>query len=281
MRTREQLIHLRIIHVVIMLATALFIYQFSQWDDGLWIPITVLAIVGPFSPGLTINKARQRVIGSIAGLLLSFVLWFFIHFNYTLLVPIAIVLIYWVAYSLLQNYTYFIMIVSILLCINFDYMNLFFNNEVVYLINRSLCVLVGVIICQFYEYFVFKRYYNNATSLVEKEKYDQQIIDCWQSIKSMADNSGEHNLVRINQVLAPLVNSKNELAMLAETCQYSYSQQYDTIALITLYHEKINAMFNWGTSVAYDLMQQTTKQLLSDDETIDESALIVRGEQAD
>ncbi len=268
MRTREQLINLRIIHVVIMLATALFIYQFSQWDDGLWIPITVLAIIGPFSPGLTINKSRQRVVGSIAGLLLSVVLWFFIHFNYTLLVPITVILVYWVAYSLLQNYTYFIMIVSILLCINFDYMNLFFNNEIIYLINRSLCVLIGVMICQFYEVFIFRRYYNNAINLVEKEKYDAQIIDCWYKLQSITNNMElETRLTIINTNISTLVISLNELNGLRETCSFSYSNQLATLAIIELYLEKINAMYHFMTKVAYDLLQnKITNQVLDSDE---------------
>ena len=32
--------------------------------------------------GLTINKAKQRVLGSIAGLLISILIWFLIHYNY-------------------------------------------------------------------------------------------------------------------------------------------------------------------------------------------------------
>lgn len=113
--TREQLIQLRIIHVTILFALALFIYQWSEWSDALWIPISVLAIIGPFRPGLTINKAKQRVLGSIAGLLISILIWFLIHYNYNLLVIIALLLVCGVAFAALQEYTYFIMLVTVML----------------------------------------------------------------------------------------------------------------------------------------------------------------------
>mgnify|MGYP000464507612 FL=1 len=191
MRTREQLIHLRIIHVTILFAVALFIYQWSEWSDGLWIPISVLAIIGPFRPGLTINKAKQRVLGSIAGLLISILVWFFIHYNYNLLVIIALLLVCAVAFTALQEYTYFIMLVTVMLCVNFDYMNLFFNNEIVYIANRGMCVLTGVCLCQFFEYFVFKHSYSNAQSLVEKEQIDDLVINTWQTINQLTSGDKE------------------------------------------------------------------------------------------
>ena len=263
MRTREQLIHLRIIHVVAMLATALFIYQFSQWDDALWIPITVLAIIGPFSPGLSINKAKQRVLGSIAGLLLSLIFWLVIHYNYNLLVPLAVVLIYFVAYTLLQEYTFFIMLVTIMLCINFDYMNLFFNNEIFYLISRGLCVLTGVIICQFYEYCVFKSSYANATCLVQKERLDTQIVSAWQQINSLVSEGRPALVTELNQCLAPLASSLTELQQLKDSCQHSYSEQGETLILIEHYQEKLTSIYKWISLQGFNLLQSEPQQAIS------------------
>jgi hypothetical protein len=273
MRTREQLIHLRIIHVVAMLATALFIYQFSQWDDALWIPITVLAIIGPFSPGLSINKAQQRVLGSIAGLLLSLIFWLVIHYNYNLLVPLAVVLIYCVAYTLLQEYTFFIMLVTIMLCINFDYMNLFFNNEIFYLISRGLCVLTGVIICQFYEYCVFKSSYTNATSLVQKERLDALIVAAWQQVSSLASPGRPVVVAELNQCLTPLVNSLTGLQQLKESCQHSYSEQGETLILIEHYQEKLTSIYKWISLQGFNLLQSEPQQSISQVIELDEDSL--------
>lgn len=273
MRTREQLIHLRIIHVVVMLATALFIYQFSQWDDALWIPITVLAIIGPFSPGLSINKAKQRVLGSIAGLLLSLIFWLVIHYNYNLLVPLAVVLIYCVAYTLLQEYTFFIMLVTIMLCINFDYMNLFFNNEIFYLISRGLCVLTGVIICQFYEYYVFRSSYANATSLVQKERLDNEIVTAWNKIRLISSESPLVAVSDLNNCIAPLLKSLEELKQLKESCLQSYSEQGATLVLIANYQEKLLSLYKWISLQAFDLITTNRQQAIDEDSDFEEESL--------
>lgn len=262
MLSREQLIHLRIVHVVIMLATGLFIYQYSQWEDGLWIPISVIAIIGPFRPGLTINKAKQRVLGTIAGLLLSVIIWFIIHYNYNLLVIICLILIYGVAFAALHEYTYFIMLVSIMLCINFDYMNLFFNNEIIYVANRGMCVLTGVCICQFYEYFIFRHAYRNAVALVEKEKLDKLIIDGWQTINALS----EHKIAvsQLNQLLSPLVAAQSELAEFKESCVHSYSEQLETLELIERYQLKLDSAYQLISSLGYKLMSGRLHHLLQD-----------------
>ena len=253
MRTREQLIHLRIVHVIIMLATALFIYQFSQWDSALWVVISVLAIIGPFSPGLTVNKANQRVLGSIAGLLLSLILWWIIHYNYNLLVIIAVVLAYCAAYSLLQEYTYFIMLVSVILCLNFDNSNLFFTNEILYIVNRSLCVLTGVLTCLLYESVIFKHYYKNAVSLVEEDKLNKLINESYEKLASF--QVGETSVNEINRCLAPLILNLNTLNDLKKSCLHSYSKQGETLKLISFYEEKLITI--------YDQIAESSFRLLS------------------
>ena len=266
MRTREQLIHLRIIHVTILFAVALFIYQWSEWSDGLWIPISVLAIIGPFRPGLTINKAKQRVLGSIAGLLISILVWFFIHYNYNLLVIIALLLVCAVAFTALQEYTYFIMLVTVMLCVNFDYMNLFFNNEIVYIANRGMCVLTGVCLCQFFEYFVFKHSYSNAQSLVEKEQIDDLVINTWQTINQLTSGDKEA-CVELTKCLDALLLRLEQLRELKESCQYSYSEQQQTLALIEHYELKLISSINWISSLGGKLLfnKQTDSLVLGKD----------------
>lgn len=266
MLTREQLIHLRIVHITVLFAVALFIYQWSQWSDGLWIPISVLAIIGPFRPGLTINKAKQRVLGSIAGLLISILVWFLIHYNYNLLVIIALLLVCAVAFTALQEYTYFIMLVTVMLCVNFDYMNLFFNNEIVYIVNRGMCVLTGVCLCQFFEYFVFKHSYSNAQSLVEKEQIDDLVINTWDRINLFRAGDKEAS-VELTKCLDALLLRLEQLRELKESCQYSYSEQQQTLQLIEHYELKLISSINWVSSLGGKLLfnEQTDSLVLGED----------------
>lgn len=266
MPSREQLIHRRIIHVVIMIATGIFVYQYSQWDDGLWIPISILAIVGPFSPGLTINKARQRVLGTLCGLLISLILWLFLHYNPNALVFIALIMIYGVAFTALQEYTYFILLVSIMLCVNFDYMNLFVNNEISFIANRGLCVLVGVTICQFYEYFIFSRYYDNALTLVEARRLDELVIKSWETIRQMSE-SDLVTISKLNKTVEPLILELKRLEELKESCLHGYSEQSKTIDLIERYESKLTSLYDWLNSMGFSLLCRQ-KRVLQDKKSL-------------
>lgn len=267
MRTREQIIHLRIVHVVIMIATAFFVYQFSNWSDALWIPISVLAIIGPFSPGLSIGKAKQRTIGSIAGLLLSVIIWFVLQYNPNLLVFIAVILVYFIGFTVVKEYTYFIMLVTIMLCVNFDYMNLFFNNEIVFLTNRSICVLTGVIICQFYEYFIFRHSYDNATCFIDESRLNNLIVDSWNEFNLLANRSTPVSSAELDLCINGIVVELSKLDKLKATFTGSYGDQEKTIHLIEHYEEKLQSIYYWMSSQAYDIMQaKTSTPLLNDDE---------------
>lgn len=255
MHTREQLIHKRIIHVVIIIVTAFFIAQFCNWSDALWICISALAIIGPFSPGGSINKAKQRLLGSIAGLLLSVFIWLFFQYFPNTLPVVTVFLIYGVAFCLLQEYTFFIMLVSIMLCVNFDYMNLFFNTEVAFLFNRIICVFTGVAICQFYEYFVFRHSYNNIV-LVEKERLDQLIISRWECINKYAVCREDVDATDIDKCINPIIQEMARLEELKADCKHSYSDNTATILLIDNYLEKLSSIYLWLSSQAYNVISR-------------------------
>lgn len=261
MRSYQQLVNLRIRHVVIMLATAVFIYQYSQWDDALWIPISVLAIIGPFRPGLSVNKAKERVIGSLAGLLLSMVVWLIIHYSYSLLPVIAILLVYCIAFCVLRQYTYFILLVTVMLCINFDYLNLSFNNELTYVVNRGICVLTGITICLAYEYWIFRPSYTNSVGLVESERLDKLITSSWSQIKYFAEHHEAISVANLNQCLSSLAHELESLSELKLSCQSSYSKQDLTIELIERYEHKLSAIFIWLSKNGFKLL--TADQNLS------------------
>lgn len=255
MPTREQLIHKRIIHVVIIIVSAFFVAQFTNWSDALWICISALAIIGPFSHGGSIKKAKQRLLGSIAGLLLSVLVWFFLQ-NFPNTLPIvAVIFIYGVGFCLLQEYTYFIMLVSIMLCLNFDYMNLFFNTEVAFLTNRIICVFTGVAICQFYEYFIFRHSYNNIP-FVEKERLDQLIISRWECVNKYAVATTIVDATAIDECINPIIAEINRLEELKAECSHAYNDNTDTILLIDNYLEKLSSIYLWLSSQGYNVISR-------------------------
>ncbi|MBU3552753.1 MULTISPECIES: FUSC family protein [Polynucleobacter] len=125
---------------------SLLIAQILQWDQGLWIAVSVTAIIGPFSASLTIEKSRNRIIGTIAGLLIATVLEIFLRYNYQFVFLVGIVLAYVLGFAVQQNYRYFIMVVTVAICLNFEYMNLPFTSfePISFLIARFMAVLTGI-----------------------------------------------------------------------------------------------------------------------------------------
>lgn len=255
MLTSQKLIHRRIIHIVIIIMTAFFAYQFSNWGDALWIPISVLAIIGPFSPGNSINKAKQRMLGSIGGLLLSVVFWFFLQNFPNSLPVVAVILIYCVGFCLLQKYTFFIMLVSIMLCINFDYMNLFFKNEILFITDRIMCVLTGVMICLFYEYFIFRRSYDNATCLIESERIDSLMRSLIEQSKKYRERSAAICAVELDECINPLIREIERLEQLKGMFTHSYSDQKKSLLLIESYLEKLNSLYEQLTLELYSSLK--------------------------
>ena len=147
----------RILQVVGLIVFSLLVAQVLQWDQGLWIAVSVTAIIGPFSASLTIEKSRNRIIGTIAGLLIATVLEIFLRYNYQLVFLVGIVLAYVLGFAVQQNYRYFIMVVTVAICLNFEYMNLPFTSfePISFLIARFMAVLTGIALFLFIQKFVF------------------------------------------------------------------------------------------------------------------------------
>ena len=147
----------RIVQVVGLIVLSLWVSNILQWDQGLWVAVTVTAIIGPFSPSLTLEKSRNRIIGTIAGLLLATILELFLRYNYQMVFIVGFVLAYFLGFTVQQNYRYFIMVVTIAICLNFEYMNLPFTSfePISFLISRFMAVLAGISLFLFIQKFIF------------------------------------------------------------------------------------------------------------------------------
>jgi uncharacterized membrane protein YccC len=136
----------RKLQVVGLIVLSLFVAQILQWDQALWIAVTVTALIGPFSTSLAIEKSRNRIIGTIAGLLIATVLEIFLRYNYQTVFIVGILLAYILGFTVQQNYRYFITVVTVAICLNFEYMNLPFTSfaPISFLIARFMAVLTGI-----------------------------------------------------------------------------------------------------------------------------------------
>ncbi|WP_119343433.1 FUSC family protein [Facilibium subflavum] len=163
---QEKLIRLRIWQIISLFAFSIFLYQFAQWQQGIWVVISVTAIIGPFYSGLTINKALQRAGGTLAGLMISFLLMLFLRYNDQLLFIIGIILTWFVAFAMAQEYKYFIMLVTVIICINFAYLNIPYIDYSLlhYVATRGMGVFIGILVFLIFEYLIYHNHHSQKSS---------------------------------------------------------------------------------------------------------------------
>ncbi len=147
----------RILQVIGLIVLSLFVAEFTQWQQGLWIAVSITAIIGPFSPSLTLEKARNRIIGTVAGLLLATLLEIFLRYNYQVVFIVSVLWAYLLGFTAQQNYRLFIMFVTVAVCLNYEYMNLPFTSfePITFLVARFIAVLIGIALFLFVQKYIY------------------------------------------------------------------------------------------------------------------------------
>ncbi len=147
----------RKLQVIGLIVLSLFVAQVTQWQQGLWIAVSITAIVGPFSPSLSLEKSRNRIIGTIAGLLLATILEIFLRYNYQSVFIVGILWAYCLGFTAQQNYRFFIMFVTVAVCLNYEYMNLPFTSfePISFLVARFIAVLIGIALFLFVQKYIY------------------------------------------------------------------------------------------------------------------------------
>jgi|GEM_PF-1871429 len=148
---------IRILQVTCLIVVALLVVKLTQWEQGLWVAVSITAIVGPFSTSLSLEKSRNRIIGTIAGLLLATILEMFLRYFYQFVPIVGVFLAYCLGFALQQNYRYFIMVVTVVVCLNFEYMNLPFTSfePLSFLVARFIAVTLGIALFLFIQKYIY------------------------------------------------------------------------------------------------------------------------------
>ncbi|MFK8040319.1 MAG: FUSC family protein [Rickettsiaceae bacterium] len=246
---QENLVKVRIIQICILLAVSLFLYQFTQWDHSLWIPISVMAIAGPFLPGLTINKAYQRLYGTTAGLLISIIIMFILRYNHNMICIFAVISIYFVAFSLLKEYKYFIMMVTIIICINYNYMNIpfLYYDQTYFLVTRGVGVFVGICVFLFFEYFIYKNNYTIKIAKASYIKYSKILKETIAKISDLSKQDKALTFEQINQYILLLNTKLTELENLSSSFNHNVKHQS-----ISMHHaEYLQKRYKYAILILY------------------------------
>lgn len=162
----------RVSQITVLVAVSFLFYQLSNWQHAIWVVISTVVVAGPFSTFLSFEKAQFRFVGTLIGLLVACGVEYYLMFNPSHLPVLAVILAFVAGYMATQSYRYFIIVITLTVCLVFSYMNTPYTSltPVSFLIDRAMGVSVGVLI-----FFVMQRFvFGNSNSVREllEESYD-------------------------------------------------------------------------------------------------------------
>lgn len=103
------------IRVAIGLSVGVFLFRFFEIDHGYWISLTMLIVIQPYF-GATKKKGIERIIGTVAGILLGGVIML-LPLPHEVFVGMLIVVSFFVAYFLRNNYKIGVFFVTVMMVV--------------------------------------------------------------------------------------------------------------------------------------------------------------------
>lgn len=240
---RKSFVEKRIDHICIMVGFAVFFSQITQIPNSMWIPITVTALIGQFHPGLCIEKAGQRIFGTVVGLVVAIFVMIFLRYSYEMVFLSGIIFIYVLGLVALQSYFYVIAIITVIFCINYNYMDIPVTDFdfIYFFVNRFLAVVIGVMIFYFFERFIFKRLYINAEDCLPHGQI-RHVLQGSLDYFSLCHRSLSSSLDGYSQRVELLVSTKQQLDEILHSANKSIADEERLIAEIYSYLGVINKM---------------------------------------
>jgi uncharacterized membrane protein YccC len=147
----------RALHICTVFSVAILIEYMLKIPRGAWVAFTVILIYAAFDVGTSVQRIWHRFWGVLLGLFLAHFFWFVGHLNYRTLLLIVAGLLCIYYYLLGKPYMQTTVFTTILSVVGSDYFastNFYLQW---YFRDYFMCTLFAVIICVFFEYFIFKR----------------------------------------------------------------------------------------------------------------------------
>ncbi len=143
--------------ITLLVAISFLFYELTNWQQGIWVVISTVVVAGPFSTFLSFEKAKNRFLGTLVGLLIAAGLEYYLRFNPAQLPVVATIIAFMAGFMVTKSYRYFIIIITTCTCLGYTYMNMPYTSfaPMSFVIDRAMGVFVGVLIFFMMQRFVF------------------------------------------------------------------------------------------------------------------------------
>jgi hypothetical protein len=154
---RSVALRTRINQITIMMGVSFLFYQLTNWEQGVWVLFSTIVVAGPISTVLGFEKSKDRVLGTLAGVLVAFCLEYYIYYMPSQLPIVGVCVAMFVGFMVTRPYKYFVIMITTCTCLGYTYMNMPFTSfePASYVVYRMAGVFVGVSVFLVLQKFVF------------------------------------------------------------------------------------------------------------------------------
>lgn len=147
----------RVKQITILVAVSFLFYELTNWQQGIWVVLSTMVVAGPFSSFLSFEKARNRFLGTLVGLVIASGVEYYLRFNPAQLPIVAVLIAFIVGFMATKSYRQFIIVITTCTCLGYTYMNMPYTSfaPMSFLIDRAMGVFVGVLIFFVVQQFMF------------------------------------------------------------------------------------------------------------------------------
>ncbi|MCF6775521.1 FUSC family protein [Thiotrichales bacterium 19X7-9] len=137
---------IRYIQISLAFAFAIWISLFFNLERSYWIPMTVMIMFGPFEEGTVAIRVKERMLGTLIGLLFGILLVSLLQFSELLLYVLPLI-IFFVAYFIISNYVIACAFITIMVIFIFAMINPQDTSPLQFGFDRMIDTVIAGIIC--------------------------------------------------------------------------------------------------------------------------------------
>ncbi len=225
----------RINQITLLVGISFLFYELTNWVEGIWVIISTVVVLGPFSTFLGFEKAKDRFLGTLVGLVVAAGVEYYLRFNPSHLPVVAVAIGFVAGFMATKPYKYYIIMVTLCTCIGYTYMNEPYTTfaPISFMFDRAMGVFVGVLIFFLMQRFVFGEG-NSKLELLEESRETLQKLqktllqykdtpsmvtaftcaaDIFQNTRDIKSDIGSASLVLSNPRCQEVVYAKQVLAL--------------------------------------------------------------------
>lgn len=148
---------IRALQICAIFVATLALQRWLQFTHSAWIGFSVMMINAGFDSGTSLHRTRHRFWGAMLGLLLSYLLWFFIRIHDELIFLIIPILVFMAFFSMGMLYAAPTIFTVTLTALGVDYYTTTDYHVSEFFFDYGRSTVIALAICVFFEFFVFKK----------------------------------------------------------------------------------------------------------------------------